>query len=100
LLAKPLRKRDYRAAQAVDYFIANSSHIQSDIKTYYDRDSVVIFPPVNVKAFESKHVSKKHGFITVGRQVPYKRVDLIVDACTKLNLPLKVWASARIIKTG
>lgn len=85
-----LRKRDYRAAQAVDFFIANSKHIQTDIKTFYNRDSVVIHPPVNVNAFKNQSGGRRHGFITVGRQVPYKRVDLIVDACTKLNLPLKV----------
>ncbi len=93
LLVRPLRKRDYQAAQAVDFFIANSSHIQSDIKTYYGRDSVVIHPPVNVDEFKAKPGVKRRGFVTVGRQVPYKRVDLIIDACTKLNLPLKVLGS-------
>lgn len=98
LFVKPLRKNDYKAAQAVDYFIANSTHIQSDIKKYYRRESVVIHPPVNTKLFSTPSTnyqlpstkSGRSGFVTVGRQVPYKRVDLIVDVCTKHNLPLKV----------
>jgi glycosyltransferase involved in cell wall biosynthesis len=90
LLVKPLRKRDYEAAQRVDSFIANSTHIQSDIKTYYERDSAVIYPPVDTELFMHARPSERHGFVTVGRQVPYKRVDLIVTACTQLNLPLTV----------
>ncbi len=93
ILIKWLRNRDYQAAQSVDYFIANSRHIQSDIMTFYGRDSVVIWPPVNVQEFNNELSEKRRGFITIGRQVPYKRVDLIVDACTKLNLPLKVIGS-------
>lgn len=90
LLAGPLRKWDYKAAQRPDLMIANSEHIKNDIKTYYGRDAVVIHPPVNTARFADEKATKKEGFITVGRQVPYKRVDLIVQACTKLDLPLTV----------
>ncbi|MFO0971619.1 MAG: glycosyltransferase [Candidatus Saccharimonadales bacterium] len=96
LLLKPLQKRDYKAAQSVDYFIANSSHIQSDIKKYYHRDSVVIHPPVNTAMFtDTKRQKIKDGygnqtptFITWGRHVPYKRFDLAIAACNKLGLSL------------
>lgn len=91
LLVGPLRRWDHYAAQRPDYFIANSSHIQSDIKQYYDRDSVVIHPPVDVSRFNPDiPLNKRSGFITVGRQTPYKRTDIIVAACTKLGLPLTV----------
>lgn len=92
LLVSPLKKRDYRAAQNVDYFIANSSHIQKDIKKFYGRDSAVIYPPVNVKRSQTKDYGLKTMgyFITMGRQVPHKRIDIIVQACTNLGLPLKV----------
>lgn len=93
LLVKPLRKRDYAAAQNVDYFIANSSHIQGDIKTFYGRDSVVIHPPVDIKRFAAKDSTSRQGFITIGRLVPYKRVDIIIEACNELHLPLKVVGS-------
>ena len=90
LLVSPLRKRDYEAAQKVDFFIANSTHIQADIKTYYDRDSIVIHPPVDTERFTNTKVSERRGFVTVGRLVPMKHVDLIVKACNELGLPLTV----------
>lgn len=97
LLFKPLRNRDFRAAQKVDQFIANSSHIQKDIKRYYHRDSVVIHPPVDTEKFSSikDRVSSKTatGFIMWGRHTPYKRFDLAIQACNQLKLPLTVVGS-------
>ncbi|CAN5661123.1 glycosyltransferase family 4 protein [soil metagenome] len=98
LLVRPLKKQDYIAAQKIDYFIANSTHIQRDIKKFYGRDSVVIFPPVNTARFEkytspkyrNNQQAKRHGFVTLGRQVPLKKIDLIVKACTELKAPLTV----------
>ena len=90
LLVKPLRTRDYRAAQKVDYFIANSSHIKQDIKRFYDKDAVVVHPPVDIERFSTEKRRKRSGFITVGRQTPYKRTDLIIKACNQLELPLTV----------
>ena len=91
LLVSPLRKKDYAAAQNPDYFIANSHHIQKDIKTYYNKYSEVIYPPVDTGRFIStKGPEERSGFIAVGRQVPHKKTDIIVSACSELNLPLKV----------
>ncbi len=110
LLVKPLRKRDYKAAQKVDYFIANSSHIQSDIKKFYGKDSVVIHPPVNTKRFASSNIkyqisNPRSGFVTMGRQVPYKKTDILVQACKELKVPLSVIGrgpehSKLVAKTG
>jgi glycosyltransferase involved in cell wall biosynthesis len=91
LLVGPLRKWDYRAAQRPDYFIANSTHIQSDIAQYYNRKAEVIHPPIDIARFETAAANtNRHGFVTAGRQVPAKRTDLIVQAATKLNVPLTV----------
>ena len=91
LLVGPLRKMDYRAAQTPDYLIANSSYTQSEIKKYYQRDSTVIFPPVDTERFGSaKSDEPRSGFVIAGRQTPYKRFDIAVEACTKLKLPLIV----------
>jgi glycosyltransferase involved in cell wall biosynthesis len=91
LLVRPLRKWDLKASQRPDGFIANSSHTKSEIKKYYDRDSVVIYPPVDTERFMSAAKNKdRHGFVTMGRLAPYKHTDIIVRACTELNLPLKV----------
>lgn len=90
LFVGPLRKLDYHAAQQPDYFIANSTHIQQDIKRYYGRNSVVIFPPVDVQSFSSVAQTARRGFVTMGRQVPYKHTDLLVKTCTQLSVPLLV----------
>lgn len=90
MLVGPLRRLDYQAAQQVDYFIANSSHIQHDIRQYYGRESTVINPPVDIARFTPKGKEPRKGFVTIGRQKPYKRTDIIVEACSHLNLPLTV----------
>lgn len=93
LLVGPLRKWDRKAAQRPDFMIANSTHIQADIQKFYHRDSVVIHPPVDTQRLSKNPSSTRHGFVTVGRQVPYKRVDLIIEACNQLKLPLTVIGS-------
>jgi glycosyltransferase involved in cell wall biosynthesis len=92
LLAAPLRRWDLKASKRPDFMIANSTHIQAEIKKYYGRDSVVICPPVNTERFmkpENQNLPR-NGFLISGRQTPYKRFDLAVQACSELNLPLKV----------
>jgi glycosyltransferase involved in cell wall biosynthesis len=90
LLIEPLKKWDYKAAQRPNVMIANSTHIQTMITKYYDRESTVIHPPVDIERFEHRDEVLRHGFVTAGRQVPYKRIDLAVAACTELNVPLVV----------
>jgi glycosyltransferase involved in cell wall biosynthesis len=90
ILNGPMRRWDYSAAQKPNYFIANSKHTKADIKKYYNRDATVIYPPVNIERFKPKSKVIKSGFLIAGRQTPYKRFDLAVEACTKLNVPLTV----------
>lgn len=90
LLAGPLRRWDYKVAQRPHYFIANSTHIQSDIKKYYGRDAVVIHPPIDIDRFSVPEPAVRQGFVIGGRHVPQKRIDLAVIACTQLGLPLSV----------
>jgi len=74
-----LRKWDVKSAQNVNYFIANSHHITKKIKRIYNRDADVIYPPVDVQNF-SLETRKEDFYLTASRLVPYKRIDLIVDA--------------------
>lgn len=92
LLVLPLRRWDYKAAQRPTYMIANSTHIQSEIKKYYNRNATVIHPPVYFERFQKPENAKlaRSGFLISGRQTPYKRFDLAIQACTKLSLPLTV----------
>lgn len=96
-LAMPLivpgqRRLDYQAAQNVDIFIANSTEVQKRIKQYYNKPSTVLHPPVDIKRFSPARERKDY-YVALGRQVPYKRIDLAVEACTRLNIPLKVFGS-------
>jgi glycosyltransferase involved in cell wall biosynthesis len=93
LLVGPLRWWDFRAAQKPDYLIANSSHTQAMIRQFYNRDSEVIHPPVDTKRFAGKAEEPRRGFVTAGRQTPYKRFELAVQACNDLGLPLLVIGS-------
>jgi glycosyltransferase involved in cell wall biosynthesis len=89
-----LRMWDRLAADRVDQFVAISNEIQQRIKKYYRRDSTVIYPPVETERFAPAS-SHDDYFLSVGRLVPYKRVDLAVQACTRLGLPLKVAGQGR-----
>lgn len=90
LLVGPLRRWDLKASKRPDYYIANSTHIKSDIKKYYGRDSIVINPPIDIQRFSLPEPATRHGFVVGGRQVPQKRFDLAIMACNKLGLPLTV----------
>ena len=90
ILVPKQRKLDFEAAQQVDVFIANSTETQSRIKKYYKKNSTVIHPPVDTKRFSPKRTRGDY-YVTLGRQLPNKRFDLAVDACTKLGVPLKVF---------
>ena len=90
LLIGRLQRLDYRAAQGVDVYVANSKHIQGRIKKYYHRDSTVIYPPIETKDIEAKKAADRDYYLIVGRQVASKRLDVAVDAFNMLGLPLKV----------
>jgi glycosyltransferase involved in cell wall biosynthesis len=70
--------------------IAISRHIQADIKQWYGRESVIVYPPVDTERFNNETSAERSGFITVGRQATYKRTDLLIEACNELHLPLTV----------
>jgi glycosyltransferase involved in cell wall biosynthesis len=79
LLLHYVRLWDARTAHGVDRFIANSKYIARRIEKVYRRDSRVIYPPVDVDAFSVCH-DKEDFYVTASRLVPYKRIDLIVEA--------------------
>ena len=80
LLAQ-LRRWDYAAAQRVDHFVAISGEIQRRIRDIYHRESVVIHPPVDTDYFRPAHAQPPGDyFLIVSRLIPYKRIDLAVEA--------------------
>jgi len=79
-----IRKWDVQNTSQVDFLVANSNHIAGKIKKFYNRDSQVIYPPVDVNNF-SLEVSKDNYYLTASRLVSYKKIDLIVKAFSKLK---------------
>lgn len=92
LLVPGQRRADYHAAQHVDVFIANSNAVQERIKKYYGKPSTIIHPPVDIGRF-SPAQSRDNYYVAIGRQMPYKRIDLAVAAATQLSVPLKVFGN-------
>jgi glycosyltransferase involved in cell wall biosynthesis len=78
-----IRIWDYRTAHGVDHFIANSHFIARRIKKVYGRDADVIYPPVDVERFTLQE-NKEDFYFTASRMVPYKRIDLIVEAFSQM----------------
>lgn len=90
-LVGPLRRWDRRAAKRPDYMVTNSTHTQAMIKRYYKRDAVVIAPPIETDRFKLRdREALRHGFVVAGRQTPYKRFDLAIEACDEVKVPLVV----------
>lgn len=81
-----LRGWDVHSSHRVDHFIANSHHVARRIKKFYHRDAEVIYPPVDVQCFVEEK-KKEDYYLVTSRFVPYKRVDLIVEAFS--HMPAK-----------
>lgn len=89
VVAHYLRQWDLASASRVDYFLANSNFVASRIRKFYRRESTVIHPPVEIN-LESFQATQGEHYLSVGRLVDYKRVDLAVLACTRLSKKLRV----------
>ena len=92
-----LRTWDSQASSRVDHYIANSGAVARRINKFYRRDCETIFPPVDTTRFSIAPKVEDY-YIVVSRFVPYKRLDLAVQAFTKLGLPLKVVGTGRQLK--
>ena len=89
-----LRLWDYAATARVDRFVANSSAVAKRISKFYRQDSDVVFPPVDTARFTIAD-SVGDYYLIAARFVPYKRLDLAVEAFTMLDRPLKVVGDGR-----
>lgn len=83
----PLRLWDYYGQNRVDYFVANSQNTARRIAKYYRRDARVIYPPVEIRG---KPIKGSRYFLIVSRLSAYKKINLAVEACKILNLPLAI----------
>ena len=86
-----IRLWDYVSAQRIDALFANSKYIARRIKKFWNRDALVIYPPVNVGYFNpTNNVAREDFYVFFSRLVPYKRADIAIDACAALGKKLVV----------
>jgi glycosyltransferase involved in cell wall biosynthesis len=79
LLLHYFRMWDLRSAVGVDAFISNSSYVAAQVKKLYRRDCTVLYPPIDLSRFRLETVKEDY-YVTASRLVPYKRIDMIVNA--------------------
>ncbi|MDI6731782.1 MAG: glycosyltransferase, partial [Candidatus Margulisbacteria bacterium] len=85
----PIKKWDLATAEAVDYYIANSKTVAERIRRIYGRESVIINPPVETKII-APSAHELDYFLIVSRLAAYKRIDIAIEACRQLDVPLKI----------
>jgi glycosyltransferase involved in cell wall biosynthesis len=83
---------DHSASRRVDYYIANSATVQQRIAKYYQRDSQIIYPPVEMPKNIHKDKKTTHGeyFLIVSRLFPHKNIELAIHAFNKMGWPLVI----------
>ncbi|MFP3089881.1 glycosyltransferase [Treponema sp. TIM-1] len=80
-LVSSLRVWDVYSANLVDRFITNSSYVAKRIKRYYNRDAEVVFGPANIEPYLSVPRKAEDFYLFFGQIVPYKRLDIALEAC-------------------
>lgn len=94
-LARPLlgamRRWDRRAARRADLYVANSHHVQARIRSVYGLEAEVVHPPVDVDRFTPRPRGER--LLVVSRLLPYKRIDLAIQAANRAGMPLDVIGS-------
>jgi glycosyltransferase involved in cell wall biosynthesis len=89
MVAARLRRWDVRTCSRVHHFIANSAYIKERVARCYGRDAAVIYPPVETGRFSAEG-RNNDGFLIVSALVPYKRIDIAVQAFNRLGSPLRI----------
>lgn len=89
-----LRQWDRLAADRVDHFIAISDVVRRRIAKIYRRKAAIIYPPVDTSRFEPSGRIEDY-YLMVGRLVPYRRVDVLIEAFNQLGRPLVIAGSGR-----
>ena len=89
-----VRQCDFAAAQRVDTFVANSRNVAKRIQSFYRRESRLLYPPVDTyRGYISEQI--ENYYLTVGRLVQTKRLDLLIAACNSLRRNLVIVGEGR-----
>ena len=94
LVYRPIMSRlatwDARTASRVHRFVANSRHVAGRIARYYNRRASVVYPPVDTAFYRPTLVQPESHFLIVSALVPYKRVELAIEACQRVGAQLRI----------
>lgn len=86
-----LRRWDLRSAARVDHYIAISDCVRERIARHYGRSSTIVYPPVDTGFFVPPgRPGREDFYLVVSRLVPYKRIDVVIEAFNHLKLPLRI----------
>ena len=86
----PLARWDARTSGRVDRYVAISRHVARRIGRYYNRQAVVVYPPVDTTFYHPDDTARERWALMVTALVPYKRVDLAIEACQRAGVPLRI----------
>ena len=92
LTSPGLRTWDVATSARVDHFIANSAYVAKRIEKFYRREASVIHPPVDLSRFSLAGTAQDY-YLCAGQITPYKKIEIAVEAFTRLNMPLVVIGS-------
>jgi glycosyltransferase involved in cell wall biosynthesis len=81
---------DQATAGRAQRYVTNSQYVAARIRRYYNRDSTVVYPPVDTDYFFPDHMLSERFALAVSALVPYKRLDVAIDACRIAGIPLKI----------
>ncbi|MEN3013095.1 MAG: glycosyltransferase [Endomicrobiia bacterium] len=101
VIRKHLQHWDVKTSQNVDFFVANSNNVKERIKRIYNRDSFVIYPPVNTDFFvpasfkNNPDLKKDSYYLVVSAFAPYKKIDIVIEAFKMLKRNLKIIGSGQ-----
>lgn len=90
IFMKGMRTWDYNSSQRIDLIIANSNYVSKRIKKFWNRDAKVIYPPVDMERLKPNNKDPEDFYVVFSRFVPYKRIDLAIEACKRLDKKLVV----------
>ncbi len=87
---RQLARWDRVTAGRVDRFLANSQYVAGRISRYYNRRSAIVYPPVDTDFYTPEPRSRSRSFLIVSALVPYKRLDVAIEACRRVAAPLTI----------
>jgi len=85
-----LARWDRDTAYRVDRYLTNSQHVAGRVRRYYNREALVVYPPVDTEFFHPDSAVPERFALVVSALVPYKRLEVAIDACRRARMPLKI----------